>query len=211
MAADFPTLNQNTTGTAANVTGTVAVANGGTGQVSTLTAGGLVYGSTSTAMAVTGAGTSGQVLQSTGALAPVWVNGGTMMLSGNSNNTSETTLAGSINNYYPIVGTLSTMTTSDAVAGTRTLMSRNGTIKNLYVKLSGPAGGNKNIIVTVYLNGNPETLSVTITGGSAINNISGQDLLHPFTVVAGDEVGIVISSTNTPNHQKVSWSADFTY
>jgi hypothetical protein len=31
IAADVPTLNQNTTGTAANVTGTVAVANGGTG------------------------------------------------------------------------------------------------------------------------------------------------------------------------------------
>lgn len=31
QAADVPTLNQNTTGTAANVTGTVAVANGGTG------------------------------------------------------------------------------------------------------------------------------------------------------------------------------------
>lgn len=31
-AADIPTLNQNTTGTAANVTGTVAIANGGTGQ-----------------------------------------------------------------------------------------------------------------------------------------------------------------------------------
>ena len=30
--ADVPTLNQNTTGTAANVTGTVAIANGGTGQ-----------------------------------------------------------------------------------------------------------------------------------------------------------------------------------
>lgn len=30
VAADFPTLNQNTTGTAANVTGVVAVANGGT-------------------------------------------------------------------------------------------------------------------------------------------------------------------------------------
>lgn len=34
LAADIPTLNQNTTGTAANVTGTVAVANGGTGQTS---------------------------------------------------------------------------------------------------------------------------------------------------------------------------------
>jgi hypothetical protein len=31
-AADIPTLNQNTTGTASNVTGTVALANGGTGQ-----------------------------------------------------------------------------------------------------------------------------------------------------------------------------------
>ena len=39
----FPTLNQNTTGTAANVTGTVAVANGGTGLTS-LTAGRIPYG-----------------------------------------------------------------------------------------------------------------------------------------------------------------------
>jgi hypothetical protein len=34
QAGDVPTLNQNTTGTAGNVTGTVAVANGGTGQTS---------------------------------------------------------------------------------------------------------------------------------------------------------------------------------
>jgi hypothetical protein len=32
VAADIPTLNQNTTGTASNVTGTVAIANGGTGE-----------------------------------------------------------------------------------------------------------------------------------------------------------------------------------
>ena len=32
VAADVPTLNQNTTGTASNVTGTVAIANGGSGQ-----------------------------------------------------------------------------------------------------------------------------------------------------------------------------------
>lgn len=32
QVADIPTLNQNTTGTASNVTGTVAIANGGTGQ-----------------------------------------------------------------------------------------------------------------------------------------------------------------------------------
>ena len=34
QAADVPTLNQNTTGTSANVTGTVAIANGGTGATS---------------------------------------------------------------------------------------------------------------------------------------------------------------------------------
>ncbi len=38
VAGDFPTLNQNTTGTAANVTGTVAIANGGTGQVTAVAA-----------------------------------------------------------------------------------------------------------------------------------------------------------------------------
>lgn len=38
VAADIPTLNQNTTGTAANVTGTVAIANGGTGQTTKITA-----------------------------------------------------------------------------------------------------------------------------------------------------------------------------
>jgi len=43
QSGDVPTLNQNTTGTAANVTGTVAVANGGTG-LTTLTAGYIPYG-----------------------------------------------------------------------------------------------------------------------------------------------------------------------
>lgn len=38
VAADFPTLNQNTTGTAANVTGIVAVANGGTAASDAATA-----------------------------------------------------------------------------------------------------------------------------------------------------------------------------
>ena len=44
VAADIPTLNQNTTGTASNVTGTVAIANGGTGLTS-FTANQIHYGS----------------------------------------------------------------------------------------------------------------------------------------------------------------------
>jgi hypothetical protein len=56
QAADVPTLNQNTTGTASNVTGTVAVANGGTGQTTQQLA----------LNAIAGAVTSGQYLRGNG-------------------------------------------------------------------------------------------------------------------------------------------------
>jgi hypothetical protein len=56
QAADVPTLNQNTTGTAANVTGTVAIANGGTGQTTQQAA----------LNALSGAQTANRVLRSNG-------------------------------------------------------------------------------------------------------------------------------------------------
>jgi hypothetical protein len=56
VAADIPTLNQNTTGTASNVTGTVAIANGGTGQTTRQAA----------MDALAGATTSGQYLRGNG-------------------------------------------------------------------------------------------------------------------------------------------------
>ena len=72
QAADVPTLNQNTSGTASNVTGVVAIANGGTNSsTATPTAGAVPYG-TGTAYAFTAAGTSGQVLTSAGAGTPTW-------------------------------------------------------------------------------------------------------------------------------------------
>ena len=72
VAADFPTLNQNTTGTAANVTGTVAIANGGTGQTTAnaaynalspmTTTGDIEYRNGSSVATRLGIGTTGQVL-----------------------------------------------------------------------------------------------------------------------------------------------------
>ncbi len=71
QAADVPTLNQNTTGTAANVTGTVAIANGGTGQttkvaafdaLSPLTTKGDLIGFDGTDNVRLGVGTNNQVL-----------------------------------------------------------------------------------------------------------------------------------------------------
>lgn len=79
----FPTLNQNTTGTAAGLSATLAIASGGTNSTATPTAGGAGYG-TGTAHAYTAAGTSGQVLTSNGAAAPTWAaasGGGTKTIS----------------------------------------------------------------------------------------------------------------------------------
>jgi hypothetical protein len=55
-----------------NVTGTLPIANGGTNSTATATAGGVGYG-TGTAHAYTAVGTSGQFLKSNGASAPAWV------------------------------------------------------------------------------------------------------------------------------------------
>jgi len=76
---DVPTLNQNTTGTAANVTGTVAIANGGTGQTTAsaafnalspvTTTGDLILGNGTNSATRLGIGTDGQILTSNGSTA----------------------------------------------------------------------------------------------------------------------------------------------
>lgn len=64
-AGDVPTLNQNTTGTAANVTGIVLVANGGTG-LATLTANNVILGNGTSTPLFVAPGTTGNVLVSNG-------------------------------------------------------------------------------------------------------------------------------------------------
>jgi hypothetical protein len=65
QAGDVPTLNQNTTGTASNVTGTVAVANGGTG-LTTLTANNVILGNGTSTPSFVAPGANGNVLTSNG-------------------------------------------------------------------------------------------------------------------------------------------------
>ena len=81
QASDIPTLNQNTTGNAGNVTGLVAIANGGTGQNTKAngfnalspitTTGDLVVGTGANASGRLAVGTVNQVLRSNGTT-PVW-------------------------------------------------------------------------------------------------------------------------------------------
>jgi hypothetical protein len=71
VAGDFPTLNQNTTGTAANVTGVVGVVNGGTG-LSSIAAGDIYYGSATNVVSKLTAGAVGRVLTMGSTGLPEW-------------------------------------------------------------------------------------------------------------------------------------------
>lgn len=153
QAADVPTLNQNTTGTAANVTGTVAVANGGTGQTTAAAA----------ITALTGTQTSAYYLRSNGtnsvlaALAAADMTGTLAVANGG---TGVTTSTGSGNNVLSTSPTLVT-----PVLGTPT----SGTLSNCTVDGTNSVG---------YLNIpiNSQSAAYTLVLADA-----GKAILHPST------------------------------
>jgi hypothetical protein len=103
VAADIPTLNQNTTGTAASATTATNLAGGGVGYIP--------YQSASGATAFLNAGTSGYVLTSNGSgIAPVWSpsTGGVSSVSG-TGTVSGLTLTGTVTSSGSLTlgGTLS--------------------------------------------------------------------------------------------------------
>jgi hypothetical protein len=80
---DIPTLNQNTTGSAGSLSATLVTGSGGTG-LTTYTSGGLLYASSTSALASSGAYTAGQVLYGGGAGAAPGSSSGLFWDSGNS-------------------------------------------------------------------------------------------------------------------------------
>ena len=114
----FPTLNQNTTGTAANVTGIVAAVNGGTGQ-SSYAVGDIVYASTTTALSKLADVATGNALISGGVgVAPAYgkigltthVSGALPVANGGTNATTASIT--SFNNITGYTATGATGTTS---------------------------------------------------------------------------------------------------
>jgi hypothetical protein len=119
QAADVPTLNQNTTGTAANVTGTVAVANGGTGTTS-LAANNVVLGNGTSAVQVVAPGTNGNVLTSNGT---TWVSatpsGGVTSITGTANQVIASASTGAVTLSTPqSIGTASSVQFGSLGVGT---------------------------------------------------------------------------------------------
>jgi hypothetical protein len=95
VANDIPNLDASKI-----TTGLLPLARGGTNAALTATNGGIVY-SNATGMAITAAGTSGQVLQSNGAAAPSWVSSG-LLVGGTANKVTYWTGTNSVsaNNFF---------------------------------------------------------------------------------------------------------------
>jgi len=109
QVADVPTLNQNTTGTASNVTGTVAIANGGTGQTTAsaafnalspiTTTGDLILGNGTNSATRLPIGLNGYLLSSNGTTAswqPAPAGGVTTFSAGTTGLTPNTATGGAI-------------------------------------------------------------------------------------------------------------------
>ena len=124
LAADVPTLNQNTTGTSANVTGTVAVANGGTGQTS-YTDGQLLIGNTTGNTLTKTTLTAGSGITITNGAGSITIDatssgGGTVTSVGGTGTVNGITLTGTVTTSGSLTlgGTLSGVSLTTQVSGT---------------------------------------------------------------------------------------------
>ena len=158
QVADVPTLNQNTTGTAANVTGTVAIANGGTGQTTAAAA----------ITALTGTQTSAYYLRSNGtnatlsALSAADLTGTVAIASGG---TGQTTASAAFNALSPvtttgdlIIGNGTNSATRLAIGANGYLLTSNGTTASW---VAAPASG-----VTTFSAGTTGLTPSTATSGA---------------------------------------------
>lgn len=190
----WPTFNQNTTGTASNVTGVVAIANGGTGQTTAsaafnalspmTTTGDIIYEASPTTAARLGIGSTGQVLTVVAGL-PAWstvaasvtsFSAGTTGLTPSTATTGAITLAGTLNVANGGTGT----TTSTGTAGS-VVLSNNPTLAGL------TDSGNLTFTGT----GN------RITGDFSNGTLSNRVLFQDSTVNGQTSLGVIPNGSGT--------------
>ena len=176
QAADVPTLNQNTTGTAGNVTGTVAVANGGTGAT-TLTANNVLLGNGTGMLQAVAPGTTGNVLTSNGT---TWVSqaasGGGSSLPSQTGNSGKYLSTNGTSTSWAAVSLLSDAS-QNTFAGTQALSNLPGSSNNAFgfqALLSNTSGSGNIAIGAIALNSNTTGYSNTAAGDQVMaSNASG--------------------------------------
>lgn len=180
-----------------DVTGTLAVANGGTGQASNLTQYGILYGSTTTAMATTLAGTSTQVLKGNASGAPTWgsvalgadVSGTLPVANGGTGQTTQqaalNSLAGAVTSGYYLRG--------------------NGTNVSMSVLSAGDLSGT--IAVSNGGTGNTSQSQYAVLYAATTSSLTGNPSLLSFD---GTNLGIGTNSPSTYGKLTVLGTGSFT-
>jgi hypothetical protein len=196
VSADIPTLNQNTTGTASNVTGTVAIANGGTGQTTKSSAynaltpitatGDLVIGNGTNSATRLPIGTNGYVLTSNGTTASWSAASSASSISWQSVQTANFTAVSG--NGYPV------NTASGAITVTLPASPSAGNIISL-VDYAGTSGTNN---ITISPNGNKiqsSTSSAVISVNRQTVNLVYIDATQGWLSYAQQYAGMAIPFT----------------
>lgn len=207
VAADVPTLNQNTTGTAGNVTGVVAVVNGGTGATDAATAltnlGAYPASNPSGFTSNTGTVTSVDLTAGTG----ISVSGGPVTSSGaitvtNTAPDQVVSLTGAgttaVTGTYPNF----TITSNDSNVGTVTSVGGTGTVNG--ITLTGTVTTSGNLTLGGTLSGVNLTSQVTGTlpvgnGGTGATTLTGVVIgngTSAFTVKTNPS-GAFVGTTDT--------------
>jgi hypothetical protein len=183
------TGNADTATTATNVSGTVAVANGGTGTTS-LTANNVLLGNGTSALQVVAPGTTGNVLTSNGT---TWTSAAGLSLSGDNTWTGTQTFSGTASKLAMVLNDAAEVTTVSATAATGTINFDVTTQSVLYY--TSNASGNW-------------TLNVRASSGTTLNTVmaTGQSVTIAFIVTNGAtayrQTGFQIDGTSvTPKWQ----------
>jgi DNA/RNA endonuclease YhcR with UshA esterase domain len=162
------TGNAATATTATNVSGTVAVANGGTGTTS-LTANNVLLGNGTSALQVVAPGTTGNVLTSNGT---TWTSAAGLSLSGDNTWTGTQTFSGTSSKLAMVLNDAAEVATISAIAATGTINFDVTTQSVLYYTTN--ASGNW-------------TLNVRASSGTTLNTVmaTGQSVTIAFIVTNG--------------------------
>lgn len=184
VAADIPTLNQNTTGTASNVTGTVAIANGGTGQ-GTYTNGQLLIGNTTGGTlekATLTAGTGITVTNGAGAITIASTATGTVTSVGGTGTVAGITLTGTV-----------TTTGNLTLGGTFALPTGQVTTRIIYNDFTATAAQTTFTTTATYTSGKIDVFfnGVKMVNGSDVTVTSGTQVVFAAGLKLNDRVSLV--------------------